>query len=114
MSETPIVPVLEPSSEQIKHNVEQRYYTGQVDRDFSAWERGFDTESRFDLDRDETINPDVWADKTPTTYEIPAHAEAPKTRAQEIEESLFYLTDKQLLDYARINTQAIPALRHLV
>ena len=79
----------------------RRYESGAVDRDFAAWERGFDTESRLDLETDDVINPNVWTEKTPATYEIPVQAEAPKTRAQEIEESLFYLDDRQLLEYAR-------------
>lgn len=114
MSETPIVPVLEPRSEQTENNIEQRYYTGQVDRDFTAWERGFDTEARLDLDTDDVINPEVWADKTPATYEIPTQAEAPKTYAEDLEERLRNLDYQQLLDFARDNTRAIPAMRRLV
>jgi hypothetical protein len=114
MSETPISPVLDKKSEQIAHNVQERYSTGQIDRDFAQWEYGFDTETQFNLERDDVVNTELWSDTTPTTIEAPAYVEAPKTRAQEVEESYFYLDDKQLLHQALGISKAVPTMRRLV
>lgn len=107
MSETPIAPVLEQKTEQIDSNVEHRYYTGQVDRDLAAWERGFDVESRLDLDRDEVLNPELWVDKTVSAVQAPEYAVAPKTRAEEVGESIRDLTDHELRAQLDAHTKAI-------
>lgn len=107
MSETPIAPVLEQKPEQINSHVEHRYHTGQVDRDLAAWEQGFDSESRLDLNRQEVLNPELWVDTTTPVTQAPEYAVAPKTRAEEIGESLRGLSDDELRAHLDTHTKAI-------
>lgn len=112
MSETPIVSVLDEKSEQLNNNAEYHYLTGQSDQYFAASERGLDTEGRFDLDRDDAVDPRLWTEPVPPTVEAPAAA--PKTYEQKLEESLMFQNNEQLLAYASANTKAIVMMRHLV
>lgn len=107
MSETPIAPVLEQKSEQINSGAEHRYYTAQVDRELAAWGQGFDSESRLDLNREEVLNPELWADRSGAVTQAPEYAATPKTRADEVGESLQDLTDNELRAQLDAHTKAI-------
>jgi len=109
MSETPIAPALVPESAQEKNNTEYYYTSSEFARDINALQHGPEVQHRLNLEVDDAINPELWADRAPTT-QAPEYA-APKSRAQEIEESLFPRTDAELLSYLVANTHGVEALR---
>ena len=119
MSETPTVPLNDVKTSRIAENAdrilndpyESVAYFAQAEHQLAPRPR----DERWDLNEPvEAFNPDRMPQEAAAQTQAPEYATQPKSHAQEVEESLFYLNDKQLLDYARINTKAIPALRRLV
>lgn len=116
MSETPTLPV----SDEINNLTEQYAGRNETNRYQSGGEfqvPRYPELETFDLSSDEILNDNLWS---PEELSAPAEvaeriieAQHPKTRAQEVEESLFYLSDTQLLAYAIANTKAVWALKHL-
>ena len=116
MSETPTIPLndvktnrVAQSADRILENpYESAAYFEHAERQVAPRPR----DERWDLNEPvQAFNPDR-APQEAAVYTLPPeYAVQPKTHAQEVEESLFFLNDKQLLDYARANTAAIPMLR---
>lgn len=73
------------------------------------------SQERWDLNEPvQVFNPDQNPTEAATYALPPEYVAAPKTRAQEIEETLFYYTDKQKAEYAYSLSRAIPMMRRLV
>ena len=116
MSETPTIPLYDVKTNRIAESAdrilndpyESAAFFKYAEQQVAPQPR----DERWDLNEPaEVFNPDRIPQES-TTYALPPEYVAPpKTRAQEVEESLFFLDDKQLLDYARANTAAIPMLR---
>ena len=106
MSETPVFPIPGKKTEQEPYITERSDYASQAEQALAAWETGFDTAERFDLRRDETINPQLWSEKTANVTQAPEYA-APKTRADIIAESLEHLDDHELRAQLDAHTKAI-------
>lgn len=120
-------------SSQVYRAANKRIESDEATHDFVAWSQEMDRYARdgvslarserslrtevFDLNHEETIDPTVWTN--PRGNEVPSEvieqpeARTPMTRVQQIEVSLFPLTDRQLLAYAVANTNAVWALKHL-
>lgn len=117
MSELPIAPVLDEKSEQIKNNAEQilndplqnaaffRHAEQQVAPQPASVEKWDLSEPVVAFDPEKTIY-----ETTPYTA-APEQAIAPKSRAQEIEETLFYRTPAEQVTYGYNITQAVIAYR---
>ena len=113
MSETPTIPLNDVKTSRIAESAdrilsdpyESAAYFAQAERQLAPQPR----DERWDLNEPvEAFNPD-------RTYALPPEYVAqPKSRAQEIEETLFYLDHQQMLKFARATTEAIPAMRRLV
>lgn len=119
MSETPTIPLndvktsraAQSADRMLNNPYETAAYFEYAERQVAPQPR----DERWDLNEPvEAFNPDRAPQETAAYALPPEYATEPKSRAQEVEESLFFLDDRQLLDYARVNTQAIPALRRLV
>lgn len=119
MSETPTVPLNDVKTSRVAQGAdrilnnpyESAAYFEYAERQVAPQPR----DERWDLNEPaQAFNPDHTPQEADMYTLPPEYATEPKSHAQEVEESLFYLDDKQLLDYARINTKAIPALRRLV
>ena len=116
--ETPTVPNTNERTQGITGNAD-RILQDQYESDafFNHAEdqvAAYDTE-KWDLyEAPKAFNPDsVVAEAKPYTP-APEYVEAPKTRAQELEESYFYLDDTQLLHQALAISSAMPTMRRLV
>lgn len=116
MSETPTIPLNDVKTSRIATSAdrilndpyESAAYFQRAEQQVAPHHR----DERWDLNEPvEAFNPDHTPQEAAVYALPPEYAVAPKTHAQEIEESLFFLDDKQLLEYARANTAAIPMLR---
>lgn len=126
MSETPTLPISDEITDRVAQNANRilndtqandeffRQAEYQVAPDKSRSERA----ATLDLHAEEKPDPRLWnREELETPVQVIERVEEalrPKLRAHEVEESLFYLTDKQLLAYAIANTKAVWALKHLV
>ncbi|HRK40695.1 MAG TPA: hypothetical protein PLN95_01285 [Candidatus Saccharibacteria bacterium] len=114
MSETPTLPISDEKTNRYEVPTGQAFEARRIG-EFQV--PRFELAETFDLDSDELPNGELWTQEeldTPAqAIERIEEARRPQTRAQEVEESLFYLDDKQLLAYAIANTKAVWALKHL-
>ena len=119
MSETPTIPLNDVKTDRIAESAdrilndpyESAAYFAQVERQVAPQPR----DERWDLNEPvEAFNPDRMPQEAATYALPPEYVAQPKSRAQEIEETLFYLDHQQMLKFARATTEAIPALRRLV
>lgn len=107
MSETPIFPVSGETSGGKIYTTETQDYAAQANESLASWTEGFDVAERFNLDRDEAINPLLWSDTSKEALTVAPEYAAPKTRADELALSLESLTDKQLHEQLDAHTRAI-------
>ncbi len=116
MSETPTIPLNDVKTSRVAESAdrilndpyESAAFFAQAEHQLAP--RPHD--ERWDLDEPvQAFNPDRVPQEAAVYALPPEYVAAPKTRAQEVEESLFFLDDKQLVAYARANTAVIPMLR---
>lgn len=120
MSETPTTQTMDEKSSLVNAAADHLYETGDVVQHFTAWETEVGpikrpTPELLDLYEDaEVFSPETYPE-IERSQETPApdYAVQEKTHAQELEESLCYLSDTQLRDYLESHTKAIAnTLRH--
>lgn len=103
------MPLSDVKTNRVAENTDRIMNDPQMRADFfEQAERQVAKQERWDLDEPvEAFNPDRAPRQVETYTTPPEYAVQTKSRAQEIEESLFYRTDKELADYALAHSAAI-------
>lgn len=116
--ETPTVPNINErtqdisaKTDQIMHNpYENKVFFEQAERQVAP-----QSNEKWDLNEEpKAFDLDTVSSEVESYTAAPDYIEGPKTRAQEIEESLFYLNDKQILQYALDISKALRTMSKLV
>lgn len=107
MSETPVFPILGQTSERTAHAPETNDYAAEAKESLASWHEGFERADHFNLEREEAINTDLWSQRDEETRAVAPEYASPKTRADEVAESLGALTDDQLRAQLDAHTGAI-------
>lgn len=116
--ETPSVPSTNERAHSVAENTnrihdpyESRAFFRHAERQIAAQPEY----EKWDLDEaPQAFDPDTALSGAEGYTQVPEYAESPKTRAQELEESYFYLDDTQLLHQALAISSAMPTMRRLV
>lgn len=107
MSETPVYPVTVQMPERDNYIPETYDYAARANETLASWDNGFENSTQFNLEREEPIDNSLWTVRDGQPLVAAPEYASPKSRADEVAESLEGMSDAQLRVQLDAHTAAI-------